>query len=81
MSEAAIKELTEEMLDQVITEHLDDETKSDDPPKPPAEKNVEIKYKAASEGDRERPWVISNKMVTIGELEGKRLPLKNYTKS
>ena len=28
---------------------------------------VEIKYKAASEGDRERPWVISNKMITIGE--------------
>ena len=75
MSEAEIKQLTEEMLDQVITEHLDDETKSDDPPKPPAEKNVEIKYKAASEGDRERPWVISNKMITIGELEGKRLPL------
>ena len=75
MSEAEIKQLTEEMLDQVIEQQIDDETKSDDPPKPPAEKNVEIKYKAASEGDRERPWVISNKMITIGELQGKRLPL------
>ena len=75
MSEAAIKELTDELLDQVITEHLDDETKTNELPTPPAEKNVEIKYKDASEGDRERPWVISNKMITIGELEGKRLPL------
>ena len=90
MSESAIKELTEEILDQVITEHvtkhLDDETKSeetkcDDPPKPPAEENVEIKYKDASEGDRERPWVISNKMITIGELEGKRLPLLSLFES
>ena len=81
MSEAEIKQLTEEMLDQVITEHLDDETKSDDPPKPPANENVEIKYKAASEGDRERPWVISNKMITSGELEGKRLPLLSLFES
>jgi len=81
MSEAEIKELTEEMLDQVITEQIDDETKSDDPPKPPANENVEIKYKAASEGDRERPWVISNKMVTIGELQEKRLPLLSLFES
>jgi len=85
MSEAAIKELTEEMLDQVITEHLDDETKSKEtksnPPKPPAEENVEIKYKAASDGNRERPWVISNKMITIGELKGKRLPLLSLFES
>ena len=81
MSEAAIKQLTEEMLDQVITEQIDDETKSDAPPKPPANENVEIKYKAASEGDRERPWVISNKMITIGELQGKRLPLLSLFES
>ena len=84
MSESDIKELTDELLDQVITEHLDDETKSEetksDPPKP-AEDNVEIKYKDASEGDRERPWVISNKMITIGELKGKRLPLLSLFES
>ena len=85
MSEASIKELTEEMLDQVIEQQIDDETKSEetkcDPPKPPAEENLEIKYKDASEGDRERPWVISNKMITIGELKGKRLPLLSLFES
>ena len=30
---------------------------------------IELSYQNASEGDRERPWVISNKIVTLGEMK------------
>ena len=30
---------------------------------------IEVSYQNASEGDRERPWVISNKIVTLGEMK------------
>ena len=52
MSEAAIKEITEDIVKQVEQ----------------SEDKVKIDYKPAAEGDRERPWCISNKIVSLGEF-------------
>ena len=71
--ESTIKELTEAMIETVLDETTQDGESKDGETKRDV---VEIKYKKASEGDRERPWVISNTMLTLGEMaEGKRIPL------
>lgn len=70
--ESTIKELTEEMINKVLEED-DTETKGEEKQKRDV---VEIQYKKASEGDRERPWVVSNKMITMAELPNdEKVPL------
>ena len=54
MSEAEIKSITEEIVKQVEENN--------------EKEKVKIDYKPAAEGDRQRPWVISNKIVSLGEL-------------
>lgn len=55
MSESVIKEVTEELVQKV------EEAEG-------KENAVKIDYKPASEGDRERPWCVSNKLPDIAEL-------------
>jgi len=53
MSESVIKEVTEELIEKIEKQE---------------ENAVKIDYKPASEGDRERPWCISNKLPDMAEL-------------
>lgn len=52
MSESEIKEITEDIIKKVEQ----------------SEDKVKIDYKPAAEGDRARPWRISNKIISLGEF-------------
>jgi hypothetical protein len=62
MSESVIKEITEEIVKKVE--------------KKEQHEAVKVDYSPAANGDRERPWHLSNKAPTMGELkDGKQLPI------
>ena len=64
MSESVIKEITEEIIEKVEN--------NGEPPKDA----VKIDYAPAANGDRERPWHLTNKAMTMGVLgEGEEIPI------